>query len=373
MLDGFARLHPTGGAATAVAADTFEGVAPEPQHPPGFYGEPESRRALNLTQTLTEIAPLGSLPGGLEKLPYAATEEVSLTPGLLTAALALAIIDTLVALWLSGTLPRLPRFGRHVAGTMGALLLIFAFATAAQAAAPAVPDTLDDRAALAAAQVTIGYVVTGDDATDRISRAGLEGLAAQLILRTSIDHATAAAVDLERDELSVYPLLYWPISATSQVLSEQAKGKLNRYLATGGMLLIDTRTGKDGNGPNLGRLIQGLDVPALEPIPAGHVLTKSFFLLNEFPGRLPGGDLWVERDQDAHNDGVSSVVVGGADWAGAWALDRAGMPLFGATPGGERQREWAYRFGVNVVMYALTGNYKADLVHAPFIHERLGE
>jgi hypothetical protein len=124
---------------------------------------------------------------------------------------------------------------------------------------------------------------------------------------------------------------------------------------------------------SLAKLIQGLDVPALIPIPAGHVLTKSFYLLDEFPGRVPGGDLWVERDQDARNDGVSSVVVGSADWAGAWATDAGGTPLYSVAPGGERQREWAYRFGINLVMYALTGNYKADLVHAPFIHERLGQ
>jgi hypothetical protein len=196
----------------------------------------------------------------------------------------------------------------------------------------------------------------------------------QLILRTSIDHAAPDAVDLERDELSVYPLLYWPISASSQAISDQAKEKLNRYLSTGGMILIDTKAGAGDGRLNLGKLIQGIDVPTLAPVPPGHVLTKSFYLLDEFPGRTPGGEVWVERDQDARNDGVSSVVVGSADWAGAWAVDAtSGQPLFSLTPGGEKQREWAYRFGVNLVMYALTGNYKSDLVHAPFIQQRLGQ
>ena len=50
-----------------------------------------------------------------------------------------------------------------------------------------------------------------------------------------------------------------------------------------------------------------------------------------------------------------------------------GQPLFPVVPGGERQREMAYRFGVNVVMYALIGNYKSDQVHLRFILERLGQ
>jgi len=368
VLDGLGRLHAPGGAAAAITADRFDGTTPEPQHPPGYYGETDSRRALNLTQTVTAIAPLDSLPIRLDRREYSAPGEVSLAPWFLAAVLALAAIDTIVALWLGGSLPKLPRPGRR---SVAGLALIFALFAVPGARADTPPDS---KAAEAAAQVTLGYVVTGDAATDRISKAGLAGLAHQLILRTSIDHAAPAEVDLEKDELSVYPLLYWPISATAQPLSDQAREKLNRYLSTGGMILIDTKAGAGDGRVGLGKLIQGIDVPTLEPVPPGHVLTKSFYLLDEFPGRVPGGEVWVERDQDARNDGVSSVVVGSADWAGAWAVDAtSGMPLFSLSPGGERQREWAYRFGVNLVMYALTGNYKSDLVHAPFIQQRLGQ
>jgi hypothetical protein len=366
VLDGQSRLHAPGGAAAAITADRFDGATPEPQHPPGYYGEADSRRALNLTQTVTTIAPLDQLPLRLTRQEYAASGEVSLAPWFLAAVLLLAAIDTIVALWLGGALPKLPRL-RFAAG----LALVFAIIAVPSIAAETGPA---GKAAEAASQVTLGYVVTGDAATDRISKAGLSGLAHQLILRTSIDHAAPAEVDLERDELSVFPLLYWPISASSQPLSDQAKEKLNRYLSTGGMILIDTKAGAGDGRLNLGKLIQGIDVPTLAPVPPGHVLTKSFYLLDEFPGRVPGGEVWVERDQDARNDGVSSVVVGSADWAGAWAVDAtSGQPLFSLSPGGEKQREWAYRFGVNLVMYALTGNYKSDLVHAPFIQQRLGQ
>jgi len=374
VLDGFGRLHLPGGAATSLAADRIDGTMPDARHPPGYYGEADSRRALNLTQTVSAVVALGSLPSGLDRGMYTTPGEVSLVPWLLGAVLALASIDTLVGLFLAGSLPKPPRLRwrgfRQAASILLLLLLTGATGSMAETLAP---NPADARMAEAAAQVTLGYVATGDAQTDRISRAGMQGLARQLILRTSIDHATPAEVNLEKDELSLYPLLYWPIAAAGQPLSDQAKEKLNRYLATGGMILIDTRAGSGGGHPNLGRLIQGIDVPTLIPVPAGHVLTKSFYLLDEFPGRVPGGDVWVERDQDAHNDGVSSVVVGDADWAGAWAIDNTGAPMFGVSPGGERQREWSYRFGVNLVMYALTGNYKSDLVHAPFIQQRLGQ
>ena len=70
---------------------------------------------------------------------------------------------------------------------------------------------------------------------------------------------------------------------------------------------------------------------------------------------------------------MSSIIIGSNDWAGAWAVDSNGVALLPVVPGGERQREYAYRFGVNWVMYSLTGNYKTDQVHVPAIIERLGQ
>ena len=75
------------------------------------------------------------------------------------------------------------------------------------------------------------------------------------------------------------------------------------------------------------------------------------------------------------NDGVSPVVIGGNDWASAWAVDDYGAALkpVGRGGAGDTQREFAYRFGVNLIMYALTGNYKSDQVHVPALLERLGQ
>ena len=102
-------------------------------------------------------------------------------------------------------------------------------------------------------------------------------------------------------------------------------------------------------------------------------MTKAFYLMQDFPGRYDGGTLWIDTEGTLANDGVARVVIGANDWAAAWALDRNGRPYFAAVPGGERQREMAFRFGINLVLYSLTGNYKADQVHVPFILERLGQ
>jgi hypothetical protein len=161
----------------------------------------------------------------------------------------------------------------------------------------------------------------------------------------------------------------------------------------GGMIIFDTRDygqgvptgqrlGRDDGTP-LQRLLGRLDIPRLEPVPEGHVLTKAFYLIRTFPGRWDGGQLWVEAEsaedkaspgrRARHSDGVSSILVTSNDFAAAWALDDDNRPMYPTVPGGEAQREQAFRTGINIVMYALTGNYKADQVHVPALLERLGQ
>ena len=263
------------------------------------------------------------------------------------------------------------RAARNVAGATGLLLLVAASSAQAQQAGNAVG--ID-----AAANTRLAYVLTHDSAADEVSRSGLTGLTAALTQRTAVEPDAPLGVDLDRDELSFFPLLYWPMTDTQQKLSSIAREKIESFIKGGGTIVFDTRDRQLGmdNGPGAAKLSQiatGLDLPALTPIPADHILTKSFYLLQDFPGRWTGGTVWVERNETAGNDGVSSIVVGSNDWAAAWAQDNRGRPLYPAVPGGERQREMATRFGINLVMYVLTGNYKADQVHVPAILERLGQ
>ena len=185
-------------------------------------------------------------------------------------------------------------------------------------------------------------------------------------------------VDINNDELAFYPLLYWPITANQQPLNAATVDRLNEFMASGGTILFDTRdqaTGGVGRDQtrSLQTVARGLDIPPMEQVGPEHVLTKSFYLMQDFPGRWVGSPVWVETGGQASNDSVSRVIVGGNDWAAAWAVDDLGQPLYATVPGGDRQREMAYRFGVNLVMYTLTGNYKADQVHVPAILERLGQ
>ncbi len=195
------------------------------------------------------------------------------------------------------------------------------------------------------------------------------------------------------DDLALFSFLYWPITADQPAPSPQAYLRLNRYLRAGGMILFDTRDAdiagfgaSTPEGKRLQALAAPLDIPPLEPIPEDHVLTRSFYLLKDFPGRYANAPVWVEAAPETAqaaegmpfrqlNDGVTPVVLGGNDWASAWAVDDRGAPMFpvGRGMGGDRQREIAYRFGINLVMHVLTGNYKSDQVHVPALLERLGQ
>ena len=180
------------------------------------------------------------------------------------------------------------------------------------------------------------------------------------------------------------------MSDDSAMPSAAAISRIDAYMKNGGSVLFDTRDriadiGGGGASPETRRLqmiLADLDIPPLEPVPADHVLTKSFFLLDIFPGRYADGPLWVEAlpeqsDDGARparaGDGVSSILITGNDMAGAWAIDDTGTPLFSTVPPDPWQREFAYRAGVNIVMYMLTGNYKSDQVHIPALLERLGQ
>ena len=314
---------------------------------------------------------IGALPESAEKRVYGETGEIDIGAWLLVAVVVLALVDLIASLALRG----LVRLGA-AAATAGAVLVVLA-------APPAYAQQDDDFVLKATLETRLAYVRTGDDGLDEISRAGLVGLGATLRARTSIEPAPPMGIDIDRDEIIFFPLIYWPMSATQPPLRPRALAKVDHYLKTGGIILFDTRDQNarlsgniGGGGPGakqLRKLLGGLNVPPLQPVPAEHVLTRAFYLMQDFPGRWTGGPLWVERHEGGVNDGVSSLIIGSHDWAAAWAIDQQRRPMFAVVPDGERQREQAYRFGINLVMYAMTGNYKADQVHLPAILERLGQ
>jgi hypothetical protein len=250
-------------------------------------------------------------------------------------------------------------------------------------------DSAADQFALSnTLQTKLAYVETGDSQVDDVSRQGLVGLGNVLVERTSVEPGEPVGINLERDEIDFFPLIYWPILPNAQEPSPSALAKLNTYIKNGGTIFFDTR--EDGSDLSslmgevsgatlaLRRVVEKLDIPPLEPVPPDHVLTKAFYLLQTFPGRYERGQLWVESAEggpasSGNADGVTSIIIGSNDYAAAWAQDNRGQSLYAVSPGGDRQREFAYRTGINIVMYALTGNYKADQVHVPALLERLGQ
>lgn len=376
-LDGFGRLGAPNATTLALPADAAAQARIEPRHPPGYYGSDGFRQAHNLGAMALPLAPITTVPSGVALDFYARDAERDLRPWLLAAALLLLLADTIVALALRGLLGGVVRRGAPAALAAG--LLVLGGDGRAQTGAG---GTDDERALSATLETRLAYILTGVPAVDEISRAGLDGLTRVLEQRTSIEAGPPLGVDPNTDELSFYPLIYWPIAPEQRAPGDNAVRKINAYLENGGTILIDLREPSMGAQPlgrasrgtsALRRLTAGVDIPPLVPLWPDHVLTKSFYLMQEFPGRLSGGTLWVEAEETRRNDGVTPVLIGSNDWAGAWAVDDYGRPLRPVVPGGERQRELAFRFGVNLAMYAMTGNYKADQVHVPFILERLGQ
>jgi hypothetical protein len=356
-LDGAGVLGPPPQGARPLAAGNLLTEAVSPLHPPGYYGLENDRHAFNLGGH-TPLHASAPVSGATELSLQAAPQAVRLGPALIGLALALLCADLLLTLRLRGLLRP------AVAGL--ALLLAAAHPGAAQAGeSPALGTHL-------------AYIVTGDATVDGVSRSGLSGLSDYVNDHTAAVLAAPVPVTPGHDDLSFYPLIYWPVTADAKS-SPAFIAALNDYMRQGGIVLIDTRGGgadgafAPGTDAALRRMSAGLDVPTLAPLTTAHVLARAFYLLTEFPGRYEGATVWVQQDQDRANDSVSPVIIGANDWAAAWATDEDGKPLFATIPGGARQRTLAWRFGVNLVMYALTGNYKGDQVHVPAILERLGQ
>jgi hypothetical protein len=381
MLDGFGRLVPPSAGVLPAGSEVFAEGRIGPANPPGFYGIQQSRRASNLSAALGTYAALENLPVGSIRSTYATSAELNLLRWLLLAATLLILTDMVASFILRGQL----RFRRLAAGALVLGMALVSVSVTDTASA----QTNDTDALAATLETRLAYVVTGNATLDTISASGLRGLSDVLKRRTAIEPGEPVGVDIESDELVFFPLLYWPIDPSQQDLSDAALAKIDSFMKTGGTIIFDTRDqqtvelntttfsrGPSADGPGVRRLrevLRKLDLPALTPVPEDHVLTKAFYLLGEFPGRYSDGTVWVENQSGSTNDGVSSVVVGSNDWASAWAVDPQGRYMASPVPGGNQQREMAYRFGVNLVMYAFTGNYKADQVHIPAILERLGQ
>ena len=385
-LDGFGQLVRADDAVAVpgpALREAFDAAEPRAGAPvPGLYSGGAQRVALNVAGPRTRPQP-ASWPAGVTLETGLERPDQPLAGWFLSAAALALMADALATLALAGRL-----------SPIGAAMLALALVPLAEA--PARADTnapVDERLLQATESVVLAYVPSGDPRVDDIAHAGLRGLSRALFTRTSVEPGEPMSVDVEHDELALFPFLYWPVLEDSPIPSPEGYARLNRYLRGGGMILFDTRdaeraqlTGTTPAARRLQAIAAGLDIPPLEPVPNDHVLTRTFFLIGDMPGRYRDSTVWVEAAPPeaeraegmpfrSLNDGVTPVVIGGNDWAAAWAIDDEGAPLLpiGRGMAGERQREMAMRFGINLIMHVLSGNYKSDQVHVPALLERLGQ
>lgn len=418
VLDGFGAFTAALASVKPVVAN-FSGRATA-DHPPGFYGPPEGLLAVNTLMPADRLQPMDYAGLNARREAYRLTEPLDLRGPILLASLGMLLVDALIVFWLSGGIGRLMRRRRPAVAAMLIGAMVFAVAagstqsfaqtrskpapsppaaTPAPVPAPAQSTTqVDDFALKAALETKLAYVITGDTETDAVSKSGLSGLTLFMAQRTALEAGEPIGLDISRDELSFFPLIYWPIAPGAPAPSPQALARIDAYMKQGGTVLFDTRDaimappgpGGESRGPGmtaLRQILSSLDIPELETVSKDHVLTKTFFLLKDFPGRFNTGQLWVEAlpsdDEtldEAENkrparagDGVSSIMITSNDLAGAWAMRPDGQSMLPMVANEPRQREMAFRAGVNIVMYTLTGNYKADQVHIPALLERLGQ
>lgn len=386
ILDGFGEVGAPPVTAKPIPAN-FAGPA-TPEHPPGFYGATDVLTAVNALNAGDSFVPAdySALKASVE--PLRSAPPADLRPWLIVLAVLGLLADALASLWLAGGLRR----GLRPAAGAAALVLALAGALSplpparAAESLPAIAPRDKD----AALTTRLAYVITGNTAVDETSRIGLTALTRVLRQRSSVQPGEPAAVNPARDELVFYPLLYWPIAAEQPQPPPAAIARAAEFMKQGGTIVFDTRdaiTARPGSAASpearwLKQLLAGVDIPELEPVPADHVVNRTFYLLSNFVGRTTTGQTWIEAlpppdPNDASlraaraGDSVSPVIITSNDLAGAWAIDSNGVALLPLVPGEPRQREMALRGGMNLVMYTLTGNYKADQVHVKDLLERL--
>lgn len=378
--------------------------------PPGFYGNEDGLKALNIFEGANiKLQPIAqpTLSVGITPASYTSDQSISLAGPFFAVAAMLLALDTLLMLWLRGAFRRRMKVRAKVAGIAVLLAGSLAFNLLPSGMGKAQAQTQsqsgaqeqvhddskpgDEAIINSVSQTHLAYVITGSAQTDDISKAGMRGLSFALMDKTALEPGDPIGVDPAKDELAFYPLIYWPIDPQAPMPSPEAIAKVDAYMQQGGTVLFDTRDQLQAGASldpsaspanqRLRAILDGMNVPPLEPVPDDHVLTKSFFIMPDFPGRYEGSPLWVEastpnaspRERPVRTgDGVTPIMITANDFAGAWAVDEQGNPLLPTVPNDPMQRIYAIRGGVNIVMYMLTGNYKSDQVHAKDLIERLG-
>jgi hypothetical protein len=216
----------------------------------------------------------------------------------------------------------------------------------------------------------IGQLELGQGWNPRPS--GLSRLSREIDKRTSITvNLTPKTVRLGDASLHETPFLTLCGDREFPIPSDDELARLRRFLSFGGFLLIDSSEGRsdgafDGSVRQLISRLYPHPAKGLELVPKSHVLFRSFYLLDQPAGRLTVSSTL----EGVLRDDRLLIAYSKNDMTGAWSRDDFGNWRFQCEPGGERQRELSFRMGINLIMYALCLDYKADQVHVDYIMGR---
>lgn len=364
VINGFGDIEAPSNLVKPVPNNVQDSVTLSQEHPAGLYASSGVSKIINVSDQLSNLALINADNVSTEASLKTFQSSKEQRPGrfLLFLALMLLLIDLIAWLLISPT-------GKVVRNTAVKALFIMSLAgvLCGITAHHAVAQGLNSDQNLYANDFYLAYVETGREDVDELSLAGLEVLAVQLNRRTSAEPVGVKAIDLNLDSLSFFPIIYWPITPEQPSLRPAIAAKIQNYLDNGGMILFDLQDHRplnaDQRSTDLMRVVGSLNIAPLEIAPEGHAIRRSFYLLDDFSDSYPDNPLWVEMKEDTRIADAGSVLIGNHDWALSWS---------NATRG-NNNHETAIRFGINLVMYALTGNYKTDQVHVQSILERLGE
>ena len=344
---------------------TKEGEPLASTTPPGLYGNRKAPyiHQLEADKRLENAITPSRVDGLLARYYDDAEKHQPLAHIFLVLALICAAIDSLLRLNI------IHKFFLKRASVLSAVLAMLAitlFSSPNSFAQTPPLNGLPQGLPEGAYEIQLAYVDTGIPRLNDIAEQGLKGLSRVLEMRTTIEPAPPKKVVPGKDDLGYYPVLYWQVLPNLSNLTESSVRALRAYVDNGGLILVDGLTDLGESTAAMGLVMNQVLPFPLRALDGDHVLNRAYYLLD---GKTPGrrdGLLWIDT---AHR--LPRVFVGSNDWAGAWAYDDYGKAMRAVTPGGEQQRSMAYRFGVNLVMYALLGDYKADQLHVDTLLKKL--
>lgn len=383
ILDGFGRFMDE--IPDTVSATDRLAQSSTRTNPAGFYGDNFFMRAIQPVGLNEQVEEISLLSKNIPIYTLNSAVEIDLRSYLLIIILILFLIDGVV---MQGI--KQHSFKKIITSSLIIFAVFHMFIIHSDANATENRDLFTSKEIQSALKSRLAFVITGNAKIDQTSQLGLSSLSRALRQRTSYAPADPVGVVLGQDELSFYPIIYWPIDPAATQPSAGTIKALSNYLEYGGTIIFDTHDANNHlqeNGQSaekiwLHNLSEKLPIPELEPVPRDHVITKTFYLLSNFIGRYNNGQTWVETqaypegsNQEERpirpSDSVSSIIITSNDLASGWAEDDLGQPIYSLSSTVKNQHEMALRGGINLVMYTLTGNYKSDQVHVRDLLERL--